>query len=366
MTARFAGSRHERGIVMSVTRVVGSGALCGFLLCLILVMGCGGLGLSMKDESGLLPKPGALVELKDVTNATGQTFDGDVEAMLRGAMRTALQDERLQWTNGSQPHRFGLDLRIVEYRPGNAFKRWLLPGYGSTVLGVEGILRDAQTGATAATFVHERSVHFGGAYTIGAWSYVFDDVADDIAHGLKIRIEQGGQFLVYLKPRADQSAAPQPSERAAKIRLASVTDDRVEKRRIGTREAAFGVSMGDVYLGQKPVEMMRQALRDDLSAAGYRIVESGQDLVAEGRLRKFWVHTDTTAFYWDVVGDIEFSLAVSPATQQEPVSKTFTCHHVERTYVWPSTGLLGTVLDACLEDMMLKVRSDEILKRAVH
>lgn len=333
----------------------------------MLATACAGPGLSVKGESDLLPRPGTLVELKDVKNAAGQTFDVDVEEMLRKAMRAALQEEKLEWTAGACPDRFDLALRIVEYRPGNAFQRWLLPGYGSTVLAVEGTLRDAQTGAMAGTIRHERSVHFGGAYTIGAWAYIFDQVADDLARDLKIRIDQGGQFVVYLKPRADQAAVPQLSERAVKIKVATVADDRQDKGRIGTREAAFGVSMGDVHLGQKATEAMRQALRDDLLAAGYLVVESGQDLTVEGRLRKFLVHTDTTALYWDVVGDIEFELAVSSATQNaDPARKTFTCHQVERTYVWPSATLLGKVLDACLADMMLNARTDGIWKQAVN
>lgn len=186
-------------------------------------------------------------------------------------------------------------------------------------------------------------------------------------HNLGVLYEQGGQLTVFLKPRADQNAAPQPSERAMKVKLATVTDDRQEKGRIGTREAAFGISMGDVHLGQKAAETMQQALSDDLLAAGYRVVETGQDLIAEGHLRKFWVRTDTTILYWDVVGDIEFELAVLPATQKkEPVEKTFTCHQVERTYLYPSATLLGKVLDACLADMMLKVRADDIWKQAVN
>lgn len=328
-----------------------------------LMTACGGPGLSMKGETGLLPKPGALVELKEVKNTSGQMFDVDTERLLRGAMVAALQSEKLDWTNNSPSARFTLDLDIVEYRQGNAFQRWLMPGYGSTVLGVRGVLKDEGSGAVAAEFVHERSVHFGGAYTIGAWSYVFDQVADDIAKDLKVRIEQGGKFLVYLKPRADQVALPRPTEQTVRIELSGVRDERQEKGRIGKREAAFGVSMGDVHLAQKPEEAVQRALRDDLLAVGYQVVTSDPDLIAEGRLQKFWVYTDTTPLYWDVIGEIEFEVLVRPAAHvQEWASKTFTCREVERTYAWPSATILGNVLDACLADMMQKARTDNIWK----
>ncbi|WP_455370802.1 YajG family lipoprotein, partial [Petrachloros mirabilis] len=196
-------------------------------------------------------------------------------------------------------------------------------------------------------------------------SYVFDQVAEDIADDLKVRIEEGGRFIVYLKPRADQAAAQQPSERAVKIKLGPVSDDRREQGRIGLREAAFGVSMGDVHLAQKPADVIQRALRDDLMAAGYRVVDSGEDLIVVGHLRKFWVYTDTTPLYWDVIGEIEFEVAVRPSTQiQEGLSKTFACRESERTYVWPSATILGNVLDSCLADMMLKARADNIWKQA--
>lgn len=349
-----------------MARVVESIAASVVVLLSVLVSGCGGPGISMK-ESGILPRPGALVELGEAKNASGHTFDVEVETMLRGAMRTALKDEQLEWTPGSKSPRFSLDLNIVEYRPGNAFQRWLAPGYGSTVLGVEGTLRETDTGALAATFRHERSVHFGGAYTIGAWATIFDQVAEDIARDLKVRIEQGGQFVVYLKPRADQSAVPQPAEEAVKIKIAAVKDERGEKGRIGTREAAFGVAMGDVHLGQNVTEAIRQALRDDLLASGHRIVESGEDLVAEGHLRAFWIHTDTTVLYWDVVANIELELVVSSAAPKTtPARKLFTCRQTERTYVWPSATVFGTVGDACVAELMLKVRTDDIWKQAGH
>jgi hypothetical protein len=154
-----------------------------------------------KTESELLPRPGSRIELRDVTDESGKRFEVDAPGMLREAIQESLREEGLAWTPGAAGERFALSLAIREYRPGNAFKRWLAPGYGSTVLGVEGTLRDANTGALAATVVHQRSVHWGGAYTIGEWRSVFGWVADDIAADMRVRIEKGGEFVVSLTPR---------------------------------------------------------------------------------------------------------------------------------------------------------------------
>jgi len=77
-----------------------------------------------------------------------------------------------------------MDVNIIEYRKGDAFKRWLWPGYGSTVLVVEATLLDAE-GNVDATAQANRSVDAGGGYTVGAWESVFDDVARDLVSDLK-------------------------------------------------------------------------------------------------------------------------------------------------------------------------------------
>lgn len=312
-----------------------------------------------KTESELLPHPAAKIELVEVSNATGQEFDVDAPALLRAAMEEALRDEDLAASPGFVEDRFVLSLAITDYRPGNAFKRWLLPGYGSTVLAVRGTLRDAATGGLAASVVHRRSVLAGGAYTIGAWKTIFRSVAGDLAADLRVRIEQGGEFVVAVAPRAEQETAPAPREDAPRIRIASVADERPERGRIGERKAAFGVAMGDVHLARRVPELVREALTDDLLAGGHRVVESGEDLSVDAWVRRFWVHTDTTPLYWDVVGEIELELAVA-APGAAPVHRTFACRQADRTYAWPTAALTGRVLDRCLAELGEKVRTDPV------
>ena len=335
-----------------------------FLLLIALAGGgCAAPRTSTRSEAGLLPRPGAAIELRAVRNASGQTFEVDVATMLREAAQAALQGERLA-SAGSPAASFVLDLDITEYRPGNAFQRWLLPGWGSTVLGVRGALLDKQSATLAAAIDHKRSVHFGGLYTIGAWERIFASVAEDIANDLKIKIERGGDFVVSLTPRSEQGAAPQPSADARKVKVSAFEDQRPDKRRIGERTAAFGVGMGEVHLNRPVATALREALADDLLYAGYRVVDAGEDLRAYGAVSKFWVRTDTTALYWDIVGEIELSLVVQSVTPgMESVRKAFTCRGVERTYVWPSETLVGKALDACVADLMGKLRADRIWKQ---
>jgi len=333
----------------------------GVLVVALVVLACA-TPTGTQTESELLPRPGARIELREVTNPSGHAFGVDAVRLLEEAMTRSLEQEGLAWKPGDVGDRFVLRLAIRDYRPGDAFKRWLAPGWGATVLAVEGSLRDAATDELAATVLHRRSVHWGGAYTIGAWQSVFGWVAEDIAADLSVRIQQGGEFVVSVTPRADQSAALEPPGDTRAVRIASVRDERVERGRIGERKAAFGVSMGDVHLSRRVPELMREALIDDLWAGGVRVVESGEDAVVEASVRRFWVHTDTTPLYWDVVGEIELELAVAmPGAAAE--ERTFACRQVERTFVWPTAALAGRVLDACLAELGAKIRGDALWSR---
>lgn len=315
-----------------------------------------------QTESDLLPRPGARIELREVVNPSGHAFGVDAVRLLEASMARSLEEEGLLWKPGEAGDHFVLRLAIRDYRPGDAFKRWVAPGWGSTVLAVEGSLRDAATDELAATVVHRRSVHWGGAYTIGAWRNVFGWVADDIAADLRVRIQQGGEFVVSVTPRADQPAALEPPGDALAVRIASVRDERTERGRIGERQAAFGVSMGDVHLSRRVPELMREALIDDLWAGGVRVVESGEDAIVEAGVRRFWVHTDTTPLYWDVVGEIELELSMA-APGAAAQRRTFGCRQVERTFVWPTAALAGRVLDACLAELGAKLRDDALWSR---
>ena len=126
------------------------------------------------------------ITVGQVINKTGESFDVDVEAMLRTAMIDALTRENLLG-NKNDPGVISMNVNIIEYRKGDAFKRWLWPGYGSTVLVVEATLLDTE-GNVDATAQANRSVDAGGGYTIGAWEKIFDNVAADLVADLKGKI----------------------------------------------------------------------------------------------------------------------------------------------------------------------------------
>ena len=91
------------------------------------VVGCGTVQHKLNFIEGYKPQQGTKIDVGNVVNETGQTFDIDIEAMLKEAITEALQNEKLICT-GSEGHKLVLSSKIINYKKGDAFKRWLMPG----------------------------------------------------------------------------------------------------------------------------------------------------------------------------------------------------------------------------------------------
>jgi hypothetical protein len=152
-------------------------------LAIVFLAACGTTEHAVKVQDQRAFSADTKVLVGQVSNKTGESFDIDIETMLREAMENELAKEHLLGTQQS-PGVVTMNINIIEYRKGDAFKRWLWPGYGSTVLVVEALLLD-RDGNVDATAQANRSVDFGGGYTAGAWKKIFATVAEDLVSDLK-------------------------------------------------------------------------------------------------------------------------------------------------------------------------------------
>lgn len=169
-----------------------AGALWLTVLFGLVLSGCGAVSHEATLLGTYVPEPGSRIEVGTVANATGQvpTVDDQVvpvEQLLTDALTERLRGRDLLWA-GNPGRKLVLVTKIVEYEPGDAFKRWLLPGWGSTVVGVECELRDADE--LVGTVRARRTVSFGGGYTIGAWRTIFGSVAGDVVSELRSKIQK--------------------------------------------------------------------------------------------------------------------------------------------------------------------------------
>ncbi len=311
-------------------------------------------------ESNLLPKRGAVVQIGNITTKASMKFDVDAEKMLRDALEKAFSDQGLQWLGDPKAAHFIFNAEILDYEMGSAFGRWLVPGITPTILAIRGELRDPKDDALAGTVEHKQGVYAGGFFTIGAWRTIFQSVSNDVAKELRIRINGEG-FCVNLSPRSEQNVEIPIAKKPIGVKMNPFEDRRPDKARIGERSAAFGVSMGSVFLSRNVSEFLTETVSNDLRAAGHRMVDVGQDVTIGGEVIKFWVETKTTPLYWDIVGTIEIKLIFQPSRPDTKIlERQYKATKVERTYIYPTKKLAGKVLEACVGDSMQQLHSDTI------
>jgi len=164
----------RRSIVVTALNII---ALC-------LLTACGTVEHKMTLVDNFSLEPTAGIEVGKVTNETGKTFGPEinVEDMLRRALTEKLAADYQVSTNTTL-NKLVIDSKIIDYEEGNAFKRWLLPGWGATVLTIQVDLRKA--GQLVGTVDAKRTVSAGGAYTVGAWKSIFDNLAADVVEDLR-------------------------------------------------------------------------------------------------------------------------------------------------------------------------------------
>ena len=152
---------------------------------LSLLTACGTIQHKVDFKEGYAPKQGTKIEIGKIINSTGGQYPIDIVQMFRDSLTEQLRKDNLLYSGGDTT-RLTLDTQIIEYEEGNAFKRWLLPGWGSTILSIQSDLREGDSIIGSADA--RRVVSAGGAYTIGAWKTVFTNVSSDVIGDLMTKI----------------------------------------------------------------------------------------------------------------------------------------------------------------------------------
>lgn len=142
-------------------------------------------------------------------------------------------------------------------------------------------------------------------------------------------------------------------------------DKREEPILIGRRYAAFEVPMDDVRSGRAVRAIITDTVKSKLTRHGHSVVAEGEDVVFSGEIRKFWITTDTTPLYWDVIGEVDMVLNVKHPDGTLVITQSYSAKKVERTYAWPSEATLIRVIVASLEDIMRTLSSDDQLVKAL-
>jgi hypothetical protein len=179
------------------------------ILAAVFLGGCANVQHQASFTKNYLPEEDVRIKVAEVVNDTGFNFDIDIEKMLSDNLEEQLNEENLLCLGELEPNLF-LKSRIIGYKKGSAFKRWMMPGWGATELSIHCDLKDGKNnlvGSAAAS----REIVAGGLYTVGAWETIFKEVANDVAEDLRNQIEARG-YVVQPKSRLQKTIAAESVE----------------------------------------------------------------------------------------------------------------------------------------------------------
>lgn len=115
----------------------------------------------------------------DRTGTSGRDLAAEATRMIAQELRStpgfALSDDA-PWV---------LHCEVVQFLEGSALKRWVMPGWGSTVAQVAIMLSNARDQSTVVIVRGNSVVAAGGLYTAGAEDYILKSAVDDAVSKLR-------------------------------------------------------------------------------------------------------------------------------------------------------------------------------------
>ncbi len=158
-------------------------------LSFLVMAGCGSTKHYARFEDNINLRDYKSIEVCTCENVAAVDPGFDVTGLITKNIITLLQEKGFYAVNTSGENDLQLKTKLLEYKRGSAFKRWLLPGWGSTVCSVEAELFNNK-GELLGKINSRRTISFGGGYTIGAWKTILKPVAKDIVSEMEKKVKQ--------------------------------------------------------------------------------------------------------------------------------------------------------------------------------
>lgn len=130
-------------------------------------------------------------EVDDVVNNTNKTFEFDVTGLLTEQIRNKLREKGYASMHRSETRRNVLLIKsyLLNFEHGSAFKRWLAPGAGKSMIIVKSVLVDKGTHQTLGTIVITEAVTSGGLFSIGADKKLIEIASTGIVNEIDARVK---------------------------------------------------------------------------------------------------------------------------------------------------------------------------------
>jgi hypothetical protein len=135
----------------------------------------------------------------------------------------------------------------------------------------------------------------------------------------------------------------------------NVKDVRTLEMATSKREAAFGVSMGDITFDPSETQIVKNVLEVELTKLmKEKGIQTNKYFSCD--IINFDIKTPAKTLYWDVVGRID--LILKHDGKEYSLSGT----HTERTYVYPSETIINKTLDESLKQIVAQLKKASSLE----
>jgi uncharacterized lipoprotein YajG len=154
-----------------------------------------------------------------------------------------------------------------------------------------------------------------------------------------------------------------------KIKLLNFEDKRdgdVDSEFIGRVRTRVNAPRKEVKSKGPVSEIIREAVKSELTRNGHSVVENNEDIVMKGEIKAFWIKTAVTSEEWDVSGKIEISIeVVNSVTAHSTFVGPYTATDREKRFIEPGDTVLKRILETSLSQLMQKMSSDTNLANAL-
>lgn len=155
-------------------------------------------------------------------------------------------------------------------------------------------------------------------------------------------------------PEADFSGPIQELD-SLSFDLATLSDNRQDKQRIGWKKNGYGQNTADITSSKPVYEIVSNGIQEGLTQNGHSILKNGKVMI-EGSVDKFWLEVDPNFWTIEFIGETQCSLIfVNPITKEKIYESTYSGTYSQKK----AGGLTGTweeimskSVDKLVEDIM--------------
>lgn len=162
-----------------------------YFLFLVFIVGCATTKPMLQMGEGVSLAGYKAFEVMPVINETGKVFEFNVEDKLTQNIKSKMKEKGYVINEEKEEKVSMLIIKssLVAYAPGNAAKRWLLPGAGKTRCTVRTSLIDKMTGELIGEIVIDEEVGTGGLFSVGADKWILKVVAKSISNEIDKKVK---------------------------------------------------------------------------------------------------------------------------------------------------------------------------------